>query len=164
MRQAFGAGMGAVGGGKSVVHVKIAGRRQFGDERRIIGFLAGMEARVLQNRDATRRQRAGSRRHACANAIRHKRHRPAQNGSKCQRNRLQAVLLVAPLGSAEVREHQHLGPSIGQRRDGRHSGTQAGVITHMAIGHRHVQVGADQHGLAGQRRHIIYGAERSHCS
>jgi len=50
--QAFGRGVGAVGGAEGVVDVEIAESGQFGDEGRVVGFLAGMVTQVLHQGDA----------------------------------------------------------------------------------------------------------------
>ncbi len=45
---AFGGGVGPVGGGKGVVHIEIAQRRQRLGEGRIVGLFPGVETQVLQ--------------------------------------------------------------------------------------------------------------------
>ena len=76
MCQSFGRGMGAVRHRKGIVDVKITETGECGDERRVIGFLAGMKAGVLEHHDVAR----GHRRHRSfgfgADAFADERHRP----------------------------------------------------------------------------------------
>ena len=51
LRHADSRGMGAVSGAESVVDEEIAEPGQAGGELRIVGFLAGLEARVLEEQD-----------------------------------------------------------------------------------------------------------------
>ena len=68
-RQRLGRGMGAMRGRKGIVAIDIAQRRQRGGKARVVGFLAGVKARVLQQRDAARAKRSTRARRGRPDAI-----------------------------------------------------------------------------------------------
>jgi hypothetical protein len=162
VRQPLGGGMGAVRGGKGIVHVEIAKAGKAFDHGGIVLFLATEEAGVLQHGNVTGLQRRDG--GLVAFPV-HVLDRAAQHVRERRDDLLQRELCRRlALGAAEVGENQHHGALVGQFGQRRHRRAQAGIVGHRAIGHGHVQVLADQHGLAGNVTDIVQRLEHGHSS
>jgi hypothetical protein len=109
-------------------------------------LLALVDAHVFQQHDA-----AGRHAHA-VDPVGHQRHVTAQQLRQAPGNGRQRILgLELALGrAAQVAGDHHGGASVQRHADARHRGTHAGVFGDVAGGVlRHVEVGADEHALAG---------------
>ena len=118
MRQPFGRGMRAVRDREGVVDENVAELGERGDESRIVLFLAGMEARVLQADDVAvlhRRDRAFG---GLADAVVGELDRPLDDVRDLGGDRLERILRIAPLRPAEMREQDDLGALVGDLGDG----------------------------------------------
>ena len=63
-------------------------------------------------------------------------------------DRPQRILRIGPLGTAEMRQQDHLAALVGDLGDGRGDFFDAGRVGDLAVLHRHVEVDAQQHALA----------------
>jgi hypothetical protein len=63
------------------------------------------------------------------------------------------------LGTVEVGQQHHLGARFAQAVDGRQGGLQTGVVGDVPVLHRHVEIHADQGGLARKVGNVVEGAE-----
>jgi hypothetical protein len=138
----------AVGGAECVVDVDVA---ELGHLlRELVGILlfALVDAAVFEQH-----QLAGRDVHAVFNPVRHQRHVAAEQFGEAPGDRRKRVfrLEFAFSGAAQVRGDHHGRAGVERSLDGRHGGADAGVFGDVAlIVLRNVQVGADEHALAGQ--------------
>ncbi len=149
MRQAFGRGMGAMGGGKGVVDIDVAEFGHLCDQRRIVLFLALVEAGVFQQQQIAVRHfgdRSGS---LVADAILGEADRLANQSGHGFGHGLQGEIGVGrALGPAEMGQHDDLAALVGNFVQGRQDALEAGRVGDPAFFHRHVDVDADKHALA----------------
>ena len=85
--------------------------------------------------------------------------RAAEHADQRRHDRLQRHTSARPaLGPAEMGEQDHLAALAGDFRDGRRDGAMRRVVGDLAVGHRDVEVDADEHALALQVG-VVEGAE-----
>ena len=147
---------------EGVVDVDIAELRELLDERRIVLFLFLVEAGVLQQQHVAVLHRGDSLFGSLADAVVREADVLLEDVRDLMRDGLERLLRVAALRTAEVREQDHLAALVGDFLDGRHDALDARRIGDLAILHRHVEVDAHQHALAGDISGIE-GAEAGHC-
>ena len=147
--------------GEGVVDVIIAERRHALGQLRVVLLLADVEAGVLEDADRSRQHDRDRPRRFRALAILDEADRPAgQLGQRLDQQRGRHVGPALPLGPAEMRQQQHDRALVAQFGDGRHRGAQPRVVADRAVLHRHVQIDAHQHPLAGQVvRQVVEGFE-----
>jgi hypothetical protein len=134
-----------VSGTEGVVHVEVGQRRQVPGELRVVAGLARLEPAVLQYQDVAGLQALG---HALdlgshdrggelypvtlqlREPGRHRRHREGW---------------VDPFWPAQVGDQHQGRPALPQEPQGRKRGPDAGVVLHLAVGQRDVEVYADEH-------------------
>ncbi len=108
-----------------------------------------MEAGVLQQQDVAVRHRRDGGFRLRTDAIVGEGHRAAERALKRDGQRLQRVRPVrAVLRPAEMRQEDRAAASVGDLAQARQHPGDAGVVEHGAVGHRHVEVDAQQHALA----------------
>ena len=128
VRDGLGRGVRAMRRAERVVDVEVAAVGELAREALVVRRLARVEARVLEHVDALVRQELSQPR-------RDRRHRV-----------LRAVLLR--LRPAEMRADAHLRRALlEQELERRQRGADAGVVGDAPVLERHVEVGADEHGL-----------------
>ena len=145
-------------GGKGVVDIQVADRGDRLDQRWIVALFAAMKTRIFQNGDVAVAHHLYAVDRRFTLAIGNELHLAPQHLGQRARDlaeRIFGVLLA--LGAAEMRQDQHLGATIGQLQHRRHGRAQAGVVGHRAVLHRHVQIFAHQHPLAGNVPHVVEG-------
>ena len=161
--QRLGRGMGAVGGGEGVVDIGVAERGEGLGEIGIVGFLAGMEAEVFQERYLSIAETGHHRRGLRPDAI------PgegdwsaAQRRSKGRGHLAQGEGRVdgAP-GPAEMGHEDDPRALRGQLRDRGCQAIKARRVRDSAAIQRHVQVGAHEYPAAPYVE-IIEDLERGH--
>ena len=139
----FGRGMRAVRGGKSVVDVKIAELGQRGGEGHVVGFLALVEAQILQHQHVTVFQRRDRFLGRGPDAVLGEGDRAAaQRFAQRRRDGTQRQRRVTSLGPAEMRHHDDARALLRQLAQGRRQTVEARRVGHLAVGHGHVQIGA----------------------
>ena len=107
-RDALRRGVGPVRGGEGVVHVDVAEPRQRPRERGIVRLLARVEAEVLQEEHAARRQRPGLALDGRADAVGGQRDGLPEERPEAARHGGERELRLRPaLGAAEVRGDDH---------------------------------------------------------
>ena len=159
--QALGRGVGAVGGRKGVIDVKVTKRRQRFDEVRVVLFLAGVEAGVFDEQHVTRPHGLDGLGRDIE-PVRREAHRLAEVVGQVGHQEAQRIGLVRPaLGPTEMRQQDHLAALFDDGLDGRHDALDARRVTDATILDRHVEVDAHQNALA---RHggILNGPEIAH--
>jgi hypothetical protein len=132
-----------------IVDEDIAEARDLLGEIRVVGFLALVEARVLQKNDiAVFQLRDGIFRHI-ADAIFRERHGLAEFFRQRRGDRFQRHLRHdLSLRAVEMRQHDHPRAFVGQFLDRRRLPLDARGIGDLAILHRHIEVRAHQHTFA----------------
>ena len=149
-RHAFGAGMGTVRGAEGVVDEDVAQLRQGGRHGGIVLFLTRMKAGVFQQQHVAVLQRGdgsfGDGADAvigegdlAAHGVRQRMHQHLQRHGGHD----------LALGAVEVAEHHNPRALVGEFANGRCLPLDAGGVGDDTILHRHVQVGANEHALAG---------------
>src|ERR1700681_1598214 len=94
MGQAFGGGMGAMSGGEGVVDIDVAKLRQRRGKRRVVLFLALVEARILEEENVAALHRRHGRRGLRADAVLGKGDRPTENGAYRREDLPERILLL----------------------------------------------------------------------
>ncbi len=146
LRDSVSARLGAMRRAERIHHIDIAQRGHF--LRQIVRVLlfALVEAHVLEQHDL-----AGVNVHAVQPVLLQGHRHPQQLrqalGHGSEREFLRVLAL---LGTAEMRHHQHARPRRQRRLDGRQRRANPRIAAHHPILNRHVQVLADQHPLAAQ--------------
>jgi hypothetical protein len=144
-------GMGAVRAGEGVIHVEVAELGQALGELRVVGLFLLVVAQVLQKRDLAILERCHHFLGFGPDAIGGEgdtlaAQRLADFGSQA----LQRIFRVRlALRAAEMGHQHHLGAAVEQLFQGRRQALDAGGVGYLAVLRRDVQVGADQHPLAG---------------
>src|SRR5918996_1385121 len=141
--------MRAMRGGKGVVDIKIAMLGEPFGEAWVVLLLAGIEPYILQHGDLAGLEPRKAVPCFLADAVADE----ADIGAAHQllhllRDRLQRGLGRDHLGTAEMRQHDHLGPFAGELGDGRKHAGDAGRIGDLAVLDRHVEIDADEDPLA----------------
>ena len=137
-------------GREGVVDVDVAQHRELVDEARVVLLLFLVEAQVLQQQHFAGLQRAHRLLGERADAVLGEGHRLAERLRQRLDQRLQRHLGHAlAVGPAEVAEHDHLGALGRELAERRRGALDARRIGHLAVLHRHVEVDAHQHALAG---------------
>ena len=148
MRDAFGRRMRAMRGAERVVDEDVA---EFGDllrEGRIVLFLAGMEARVLEQEDIAVLQLGDGRLRNVAHAIVRERDRASDGlGQRFGHGRQRHRGHDLALRPVEVGKHDHARALLRQFANGGRLAVDAQRVGDPAVLHRHVQIGADEHAL-----------------
>ena len=160
MGDAFGAGMGPMGCGKRIVDEQVGQIRQLLGEGRIVGFIAGVEAGVFQHRHIAVVQGVDRLLGRDADAILGKAHLAAQHlregvGHRLERH-FRHPLALRPV---EMAAHDDMCAFVREFPDRRAEPFDPGEVGDFAVPHRDVEVGAQQHALAGDI-HPIQCAER----
>ncbi|MNI54737.1 hypothetical protein D3C73_1096480 [compost metagenome] len=147
-------------GREGVVDVEVAQFRQLGGEGRVVLLLAFVEADVLEQQYAAGVEIGDHRLGFVAHAVVGEAHGAVQqqlqrldHGAQAHRRHALA------LGPVEVGQQHHLGAGFAQAVDGRQGRLQPGVVGDVPVLHRHVEVHANQGGLAGQVGNVVEGAE-----
>ena len=129
MRHALGGRVRAVGRAERVVDVEVGLRRELLRELRVVRGLARVEARVLEYAHAAVRAEQLA--------------QPFLDGRHRERR-------IGPLRPPEVRADDHLGRvALEQQPERRQRRADPRVVGDATVLERHVQVGPDQHALAG---------------
>ena len=131
------------------------------DEGRIVLFLAGVEAGILQQQNVAGLQAADRRLCRLADAVLGEGDGPADRLGDFVRQRRQRLLRIAALRPAEMRQQDDLAALVGDLGDGRRHALDARGVGDLAVLHRHVEIDAQQHALAGEVG-VIERAERAH--
>ena len=151
MRHALGAGVGAVRRGERVVDEDVGQLRQGGGEGRVVLFLLGMEAGVLQHQHIARApcarpparpampMQSSAKRTALAQ------HLAQSRGHRRQRHLRHALALRA----IEMAADDDLRALADQFADGRRQPLDPRQVGDLAVADRHIEVGPQQHALAG---------------
>ena len=155
MRDSLGGGMGAMGGGESVVDIEVAEAGEALDDRRIVLLLAAEEAGIFENGDIARLKVADCRH---IDLPVDEPYRPPQYGFIGLRDQGERIFGRRRLGSAEMGQKQDDGALVRQFGDGREGGAKTRVVTDLPFLHRHVEVDAHKCTLA---LHITQIIERS---
>ena len=132
-----------------VVHVKITERGERLGESRVVPFLAGPEAGVLDERDAAPGQAPG--RGDPRRGVGDELDRGAEDPLDVAHDALERQRWIRAVGTTEVREQDHARPFVAQVLDGRCSGADACVVRHPAFLQGDVEVHAHEGALAVQR-------------
>ena len=147
MGYALGGRVGAMRRSERVVDVHVSKGCQPLCERRIVRLLAGLEADVLQHGHVAVAQCIDNAPGVVANHVVRHRHRCAEQLAEPRRHRRHPQRVVdAPLGTAQVRDHDHPRAAIAQCGDGGQRGPDAPVVDHAPVAHGNVEVLAEQHG------------------
>ncbi len=164
MRDAFGRGVGAVRGRETVVDVKIAERGHRLRQLRVVLFLAEMEARVLEDADIAGQHGGDGPLGLGPLAILDEADRAA--GEAVERKHQLGGRHVGPhlaLGPAEMRQQEHDRAAVAQLQHRRQHRAEPRVVGDLGAVHRHVEVDANEHLLAGQvLRQVVQGLEIAH--
>ncbi len=163
---ALGRGVGAVGGGEGVVDVEVAELGEAFDDRRVVLFLALVEAGVLEQQDVAVLHFGDGGGGDVADAVGRKADRTADDLGDGGGDGTQRILLVrAALGTAEMREQDHLAALVGDLGDGRGDALDARLVGDLAVLGGNVEVDAQEHALAGDvgvvERAEWFGHDRS---
>ncbi|MCY1529351.1 hypothetical protein D9M68_644900 [compost metagenome] len=146
-RNAVGGGLGPVGRAEGVIDVDVAQRRHLLGQRFVVLLLADVHAAVFQQHDL-----AVIDLHAI-DPVAHQLHGHAQQLGQALADLGERIGLGqhALLGAAQVGRDHDGGAGVQRHADAGHRGADAGVFADAAcVVERHVQVGADEHALAGQ--------------
>ncbi len=143
---------------EAVVDIEVAERRQLARERRIVLFLAGMEARVFEQQHIARIELGDRGLGGLADAIVRERDRAADGARHLGGERPERFLVVAALRPAEMRNEDHLAALAGDLVDGRRHALDAGDVGDLAVLHRRVEVDAQEHAFAVDVD-VVEGAE-----
>lgn len=152
-RQVVHGGVLAVHRAEAVAHVDIGQRGQPVGELAALGVvlrrLTGVEAEVLDDGDLAGLQTVHRVVGGGADGVLGERDRLAEELGEALGGRQQRERRVrCSLGAAQVGGDDHLGASVGQGLDGGQDGADAAVVGDLAVGERHVEVGADEDPLA----------------
>ena len=140
-------GLGAVRRAEGVVDVDVAQRGHLPGQRLVVLLLADVDAAVFQQHDL-----AGVDLDA-VNPVLHQRHGHAQQLGQALADLGQRIGLGqhALFRAAQVGRDHHGRAGVQRQANAGHGGADAGVFGNAAgVVERHVQVGADEHALAGQ--------------
>ncbi len=145
MGNAFGRGVGAVGGGEGIVAIDIAERGEEFGHGRIVGFFHRREAGVLEKYDRV----VGHCVDRLAARLFDEGHAAAKRGLKGGQGDPKAHLGDGfALGAAEV-GHEDRRAACGENIvDGRHDAVDPGGVAHLSVFERHVDIDPHQHALA----------------
>src|SRR4051794_17354074 len=143
---------------EGVVDPDVAELGQLRGERRIVLFFLWMEAGILQTKDVAVLHRSDRLLCGLADAVIRKRDRLADHLRQRRSDRFQRVLGIASLGSAEMRQQDHLAALAGYVEDGWNDPFQPRGVGDAAILHGHVEIDAHQQALALYVE-VIEGAE-----
>ncbi len=159
MGEPLGRGVGAVGGGESVVDIEVAELGELGDIGRIVLLLALVEAGVFQQQHVAVLHfgdRVGGR---LANAVGRKGDRALDDVGDRRSDGPERIGFVrTALRPAKMRKKDHLAAFAGDFLDGRRDALDAGRIRHAPVFGRNVEVDAQQDSLAGDVG-VVEGAE-----
>ncbi len=155
---AFGRSVRAMRRRERVIDPQVAELGEFLDKRRIVLFLALVEAGVFQAQHVAVLHRRDRRRRDLADAILGESDRTLDHARQRRRDRLQRVLRIGSLRPAEMGQQDDLAALVRNLGDGRHDAFKAGVVGDDALVHGNVKVDAQQHALALQVG-VIKGAE-----
>ena len=146
---------------ESVVDPDVAELRKLSDECRIVLFLAGMKAGVLETENLAVLHCGDG--HLCngADAVGRKLDVTQQDIAERIGNRLQRLFRVRSLGPAEMRKDHNPAAGFRQLDDGLGDALQTRGVGHASVVHRHVKVDAQQHALS-LHVDIIEGAKSGH--
>jgi hypothetical protein len=157
---AFGRGVGAVGGREGVVDVEVAQIRQLLGEDRIIGLFRRVEAHVLQQDHAAGVQIANGLHGVGPMQSSAKRTGAPSSSSSGWTTGFRLIDGTRwPLGRSKWASKSDLGARVAQALDRRQGDPQTGVVRDLAALHRDVEVHADQGRLAGEILGVVEGAE-----
>ncbi len=161
MGDAFGRRVRPVRDRESVVDVIIAQSGHRLGQLGIVLLLAVVEARVLEHPDIARKHRRDRPLRLRPGAILDEAHRPARQAMERQ-HQLRGRHVgpdLAP-GPPQMRQQEHDRAAVAKLEHGREHGLEPRVVGHARAVHRHVQIDADEHALAGQiLREVIEGLE-----
>jgi hypothetical protein len=155
VRNTFGAGVRAVCRGERIVDVEIGQFGEFRRERRIVGLLALVEARVFQHHDVAVAQRGDGGLRDRSDTILGEGDGAAEHlghggGDRAQRH-ARHDLAFRPV---EVAAHDHPRALAGQFGDRRQHALDARQVGDAPVAHRHVQIDAQQNPFARNREAI----------
>ncbi len=150
MGNAFGAGVGAVGGGEGIVDEDVGEAGQGRGEGCVVGFLASVEARVFEDQDvATGELLDGLIGHG-ADAVFGEGNRLVENFGEGGGHRAEGKGRVGfAFGAVEMAADDDFGAFVREFADGGGEALDAGEVGDFAVLDRDVEVGADQHAQAG---------------
>ncbi len=140
--------MGAMRRRKRVVDIEIAESCEFLHEGRIVFLLAGVKPGVFEEQDVAVVERGHGFRRDVADAIFGERHAFSELLSKRFRHRPQTLLQIAPFGTAEMRQKDHLPALVGNLVERRQDALDAGRIGDPAVFHRNVEIDANEDALS----------------
>ncbi len=150
VRQRRDRGVRAVRRRERVIDIEVAERRQLLREAGVVLFLLRVEAQVFQQRHLAGVQCGDDARRLGADAVAGEMHRPAADRPAQRLDQgPQRLRRIGALRAAEMRHHDDLGAAADERLDGRREALDAGRVGHLAVPDRYVQIGAQQHPLAG---------------
>ena len=160
MCDAFGAGMGAVGGGERVVDEDVGQFRQIGGEGGIVLFLAGVEAGVLQHQDIAARQQFDGLFGGGAGAVLDEADSLAQDLTERGGHGGEGHFGDPfALGAVEMAADDDLGPLLRQFPDSGGEPLDPGQVADLAVPYRNIEIGAEQDALASDIQ-IVKSSER----
>ena len=149
MGEALRRRMGAVRRRERIVDIEVAERREFLHEGRIVLLLAGVKAGVFEEQDVAVRRarpRLSPRRRRCNLRRTPRLFRDAVASASATGRR--TLLQIAPFGTAEMRQKDHLPAFVGNLVERRQHALDAGRIGDPAVFHRNVEIDANEHALS----------------
>ena len=150
-------------GRERIVDIEVAESGKLIAERRIVLFLPGVEAQVLEQQDLTGPQRLHGPLRRLADAVLGESHRGAAQRLPerlRQRSKRHRGLALA-LGTAEVGQDHDLRTLVQKLLHGWHGALDARRVGDLTVFHRHVQVEPDQDRAPGDLQ-ILEGAKARH--
>src|SRR3954451_19811131 len=141
-------GVRSVGGPKGIVDEEIAKSSQSGGELRIIGFFAGLEARILEQEDVARAQGVGGAFCFGANDDAERAYRLPEKLAQLARYWSHGICGVGlPLRPPEMCRQHNRRTSGKQVLNRGQCCSDASVVGHFAIAQGHVEIDPDQRSL-----------------
>src|SRR6267378_4992030 len=137
-----------MGRAERVVHVEVEPRRELLGERRIVLFLLGMEADVLEHQDIARVHRADGFLDAWTYRVVEKRNLAFGDLRESLRDGPERELGVGPFGTPEVRDQPERRAALDKSAEGGKRRADARVVGDLAALERHVEVDAHQYALS----------------
>ncbi len=152
MGDALGRGVGAMGGAERVVHVEVRERREPTRKLGVVLGLARLEAAVLEHQHIARLQARGQLLHLRPDDGRRRPDRGPEQLPEPSCHRRHGESRIGPLRPVQVGDADHGGASLPQQLDRRQRGADPGVVGHLAVFERHVEVDPHENAPAVDRR------------
>ena len=163
MGNRLGRGMGTVRCRKRVVDEDVAQPGQRPGHRRIVLFLARVEARVLEQQDVSGRHVRDGLLGLFPDAVGGEMNPAVEMRLQRLRDRRQREFRVRrALRAPEMRQQDHLGALVRQFDDRRRDAFDPCHVGDLAVLHRHVEIDPQEHALSREVVNIVEGPEAVH--